>query len=63
VQGSVNAEVCGNAWNYYYYRALESNEGADMCKSYSMMVSYLLHTENHYLLGCNPKNSELIVMP
>ncbi|XP_039526840.1 alpha-2-macroglobulin-like protein 1 isoform X1 [Pimephales promelas] len=38
VQGSVNAEVCGNAWNYYYYRALESNEGADMCKSYSMMT-------------------------
>lgn len=36
VQGSVNAEVCGNAWYYYYYRT--PNERVDICKSYSMMT-------------------------
>ncbi|XP_056099216.1 alpha-2-macroglobulin-like protein 1 [Rhinichthys klamathensis goyatoka] len=35
VQGSVNAEVCGNSW-FYYYRT--SNKRVDICKSYSMMT-------------------------
>ncbi|KAK7171657.1 hypothetical protein R3I93_004075 [Phoxinus phoxinus] len=37
VQGSVNAKVCGNTWNHYYYRRPEyPYERVDICKSYSM---------------------------
>ncbi len=49
VLGTVNAEVCGQ--NYGYYRRRPVPDMVNVCKKYSMMVRYPLHTQNCYLLG------------
>uniref|UniRef100_A0A8C2PN26 Macroglobulin domain-containing protein n=1 Tax=Cyprinus carpio TaxID=7962 RepID=A0A8C2PN26_CYPCA len=50
VLGSVNAEVCGQSFEIYYIRPVFP-DSVPICKKYSMMVRYPLHTQNCYLLG------------
>ncbi len=55
VLGSVNAEVCGHSYDYYWRRPYPGSDidpgVGNVCKTYSMMVRYPLHTQNCYLLG------------
>ncbi len=53
VLGSVNAEVCGHSYNSYWRRPYPGPDPGvvNVCKKYSMMVRYPLHTQNCYLLG------------